>query len=74
MKTIPIIDLSRCYEQNALHMEYLRQNREKTNKVLLIKIPEQEPKPMQLIIEKRLGDIGDLSEKIKKLNKEILGI
>ena len=72
MKTLPIIyaDSSKKDRLNAILRASLLRERTKTNRVLLIDTPKEEPKLSEIIAEKE--DI-DFSEKIKKINKEIFG-
>lgn len=70
MKTLPIITLGKFEKQNTMLGEYMRLNQLKTNKLLIIKIPEQKPDITELIVEKYNIDF---SEKIKEISKEILG-
>ena len=72
MKTLPIIfaDFSQKDRLNALLRASLLRERTKTNRVILIDIPKEEPKLPELITEK---DSIAISEKIKKINKEIFG-
>lgn len=70
MKTLPIITLEQSEKQNTMLREYMRLNQLKTNKLLIIKIPEQKPDITELLIEK---DNIDFSKKIKKISEEILG-
>lgn len=72
MKTLPIViaDFTKRNRQNALLREYIRQDQEKLEKILLVDTPEQKPDLSKLIAEK--NNI-DFSEKIKQFNKEIFG-
>ena len=72
MKTLPVIftDFSQKDRQNALLRAYLQRERTKINRILVIDIPKEEPKLPELITEKENIEI---SEKIKKINKEIFG-
>lgn len=70
MKTIPIITLGQFEKQNTMLREYLRLNKLKTDKILLIKTSEQKSDITKLLIEK---DNIDISEKIKKFNEDIFG-
>lgn len=72
MKTLPVIitDLGKSNRENALLREYMRQDRAKMNRVVLIDIPKEEPQIPDFIKEK---DNIDFSEKIKQFNKEIFG-
>lgn len=70
MKTLPIITLEQSEKQNTMLREYMRLNQLKTNKLLIIEIPEQKPDITELLIEK---DNIDFSKKIKKISEEILG-
>lgn len=70
MKTLPIITLEQSEKQNTMLREYMRLNQLKTNKLLIIKNPEQKPDITELLIEK---DNIDFSKKIKKISEEILG-
>ena len=70
MKTLPIITLGYLEKQNIILRGYLKFNQFKTNKALLIKIPEQKSNIVEILIEK---DNTDFSEKIKKFNEEVFG-
>ena len=70
MKTLPIITLGEPKKQNTMLREYMRLNQLQTNRVLIIKTPEQKPDITKLLIEK---DNIDFSEKIKKFSEEIFG-
>ena len=72
MKTLPVIftDFSQKDRQNALLRTYLQRERTKINRMLVIDVPKEEPKLPELITEKENIEI---SEKIKKINKEIFG-
>jgi hypothetical protein len=72
MKTLPIIyaDSSKKDRLNAILRASLLRERTKTNRVILIDPPKEEPNLSELIAGKQ--DI-DFSEKIKKISKEIFG-
>lgn len=70
MKTLPIITLGQPEKQNTMLREFMRINRLKTNKILLIETPEQKPDITELLIKKYNIDF---SEKIKKISEEIFG-
>ncbi len=70
MKTLPIITLGKFEKQNTMLGEYMRLNQLKTNKLLIIKTPEQKPDITKLLVEK---DNIDFFEKIKKISEEIFG-
>ena len=70
MKTLPIINLTRYDEHNALLRNYMRQTYEKKSNILFITPPEQKQETIELISEKKSAEILN---KIKHFNKEIFG-
>ena len=72
MKTLPIIiaGIGKTGRENALLREYMRQDRAKMNRIMLVDIPKEEPKILELITEK---DNIDISKKLKQISKEIFG-